>query len=372
MSSKRDLSAAQQGAHLRVLVDQSSAITWSTDAGLNLTSTGGGGLGALGQRADQLEGTSLQQLFETQDDHHPAIAGHRRALGGEPVKYEVEWQGRWWENYVQPLREAGAIVGTIGMAIDVTERKQAEQASAALEQRLRHKYKLEAIGQLASGLAHEINNPLQSVMNFAQLIRSRAEPGPLREYATEIVNEAQRIAASVRNLQSFVHQEGELPVEIRVNDLVLRTLSLFRSALQKENIALELSIPEDLPPVWGRVHVIQQVLVNLLTAGREAVSGPQPADDERKRICVSAKLVARAGEAALRLTIEEHGTAIREQDLPRVFEPFAALDGRDHGAGLGQAVSHGLAGESGGALSVESEAGRPTRFHLDLPLAAER
>jgi signal transduction histidine kinase len=128
-------------------------------------------------------------------------------------------------------------------------------------------------------------------------------------------------------------------------------------------------VPAELPPVWGKVHAVQQVLVNLLTAARDAVNGRHPLGGERKRIGLRAACVERGGQSVLRLTIEDHGTAIRPQDLPRVFEPFVVLDGRE-GSGLGLAVSHNIARETGGELSVETE-GQLTRFHLDMPLAAD-
>jgi PAS domain S-box-containing protein len=370
MGSTVDSSAAEQDARLRALADQLPAVVWSTDSQLRFTSSSGGGLRALGLVRDQVVGMTLHAYFQTSDDDHPAIAGHRLALSGQSAKYELQWQERWFETYIEPFRQGGEIIGTVGMAIDVTERKRAEDERGALQARLRQKYKLEAVGQLASGLAHEINNPLQSVMNFAQLIRGRAEPGTLREYASEILNEVQRIAASVRNLQSFVHQEGELPVEIRMDELVARTISLFRTAISKEHIALEVAVPAELPPVWGKMHAIEQVLVNLLTAARDALNERHPATHADKRIRVSGQLLS-ADERTLRLTIEDHGTVIRVQDLSRVFEPFVTIEGRGQGSGLALAISHNIVRESGGALSVETE-GELTRFHLDLPLAAER
>ena len=272
---------------MRSLAEQLPAILWSTDAQLRITSANGGGLAALGQTSKEVVGLTLQQYFGTEDEAHPAIAGVRRALRGEDAHFEFDWRGRSLEVYGMPYRDAqGAIIGTLGMAIDVTPRKEAERQGVALQTRLRQKYKLEAVGQLASGLAHEINNPLQSVMNFAQLIRSRSE-GSVRDYASEILHEVQRIAASVRNLHSFVHQEGEIPTEIRMHEVVERTLSLFQTVMQKEQITVSVEVPDDLPLAWGKVHAIQQVLVNLLTAARDALNDRHPRGSEKKRIVLS-------------------------------------------------------------------------------------
>jgi PAS domain S-box-containing protein len=352
-----------------MLAEQLPAIIWSTDTDLRFTSASGGGLAALGLARDEIVGMTVQEYFGTTDEAHPVVSALLRSIRGEQIKFEFEWKGRSFEVYGVPFRDsASAIVGTLGIAFDVTQRRQAEQQGAALQARLRQKYKLEAVGQLASGLAHEINNPLQSVMNFAQLIRSRSE-GPVREYASEILHEVQRIAASVRNLQSFVHHEGEVPIEIRMHEVVERTLSLFRTVMQKEQITLQVQVPEDLPVGWGKVHAIQQVLVNLLTAARDALNDRHPVGDPRKRVLVTGVAHQRGADRMLRLTVEDHGTPIRPEDLERVFEPFVVLDGRDQGSGLGLAVSRTMVRDSGGELSVESEDGVATRFHLDLPLA---
>jgi len=155
-----------------------------------------------------------------------------------------------------------------------------------------------------------------------------------------------------------------------MHEVAERTLSLFRTAMQKEQITLEVAVPSDLPAVWCKLHAVQQVFVNLLTAARDALNERHPASHEHKRIRVSAQLATAEGQRVLRLTIEDHGTVIGVHDLSRVFEPFVTIEGRGQGSGVALAISHNIVRDSGGALSVETE-GELTRFHLDLPLAAE-
>ena len=191
------------------------------------------------------------------------------------------------------------MIGAVGMAIDVTAREQAQAARAVLQEKLREQYRLESIGKLASGLAHEINNPLQSILNFAQLIRARAETENVREYAEEIALEVRRLSDIMRNLQSLVHQQGQLPFEIRLDDLVERTLSLFRAALHKErHRARRSTCRSTCRLAWGKAHGIQQVLINLLTGAREALNARFPLRHADKRIDVhAARERARAGSA---------------------------------------------------------------------------
>jgi PAS domain S-box-containing protein len=368
-----DSTERQRDARIRALTEQLPAVVWSVDTELRFTSSSGGGLSALGLARDQLVGTTLYEFHGTRDPESPPIKAHLRALQGESTKYENDWKGRIYEAYAEPFRdERNVVIGAVGMAIDVTSREQAQAARAVLQEKLREQYRLEWIGKLASGLAHEINNPLQSILNFAQLIRARTEALNVREYAEEIAHEVRRLSDIMRNLQSLVHQEDHLPFEIRIDDLVERTLSLFRAALGKEGIELVIEMPNDLPQAWGRAHGIQQVLINLLTGARDALNARYPVRHADKRIVVRGSVVASSERRWLRLSVEDHGVAIPETVLGQVFEPFSVVSGRDQGSGLRLAISHGIARENAGRLSVESDGEHGTRFHLDLPIASEQ
>lgn len=134
-------------ARLRVLLEQMPLVLWSTDRDLRFTLSLGGALPQLGLLRNQVVGLSLHQFFETQDESVPSIAAHRRALQGEPVSFETDWQGRTFESHVEPLRGTdGAISGTIGVGLDVTERKRVETLRAAL-------YRVAELANAASDLA---------------------------------------------------------------------------------------------------------------------------------------------------------------------------------------------------------------------------
>ncbi len=244
-----------------------------------------------------------------------------------------------------------------------------EERKSPLTPRLRAAYKLEAIGSLASGLAHEINNPIQSIMNYAQLIRRRATDPSLRECADEIAHEAHRVATIVRNLQAFVHDREEAPSAVRVADIVDHACMLFGAALQKEGISIEQRYADELPEVMCRPRSIEQIVVNLLMGARDALNDRFPAGGDDKRVVIEAHPVEGDNAArCVRLSIADYGTPIADRDIKRVFDPFAALPGRDQGAGLGLAVSFDIARANGASLSVERDAAAScTRFHLDLP-----
>ena len=247
------------------------------------------------------------------------------------------------------------------------ELRQRTRERAAFAPQSRHQQRLEAIGTLASGVAHEINNPVQSIMNYALLIQRRSGSADVEKYAQEILHEAQRVAAIVRGLLSFARQEGEPYTEVHVRDLVSSTLSLISAMLRKEGIHVDINGVEDVPAVRCHPQQIQQVLMNLLANARDALNERYPGNHDGKRITLSSLSWRRDAETFVRLTVEDSGPGIPQQLLERIFDPFHTTKTQLQSAGLGLSISHGIIVEHGGAISVESELGRYTRFHVDLP-----
>lgn len=228
----------------------------------------------------------------------------------------------------------------------------------------RQHQRLEVIGSLASGVAHEINNPIQSIMNYAQLIRNRGESEQLGEYAGEILHEAQRVAAIIKNLLFFARQEGEPYAEAFIADLVEQTLSLTAAVLRKEQIRVELQLP-DLPAVLCHPQQIQQVIMNLVTNARDALNARYPEGDPDKRLCIRAAL--RDNGRTVRITVEDRGGGLTDDEARRMFDPEHMR--LNHGRGLGLSVSHAIVTDHGGAMSLDNDPGHGCCMHVDLPLA---
>jgi len=261
----------------------------------------------------------------------------------------------------------GTILYYEGTVEDITEQREAERAREALEAQLIHNQKLESIGTLASGVAHEINNPLTGMINYAQLIEGRVVDEALTRYAEGIIREGQRVATIVRNLLSFSRHEKEARSLAEIRDIVEVVLSLIGSALRKDRIRLEVDVPEDLPRLRCRSQQIEQVLLNLLTNARDALNQRYPDDHEDKLLRVVARTHDVEGRPGLRVTVEDHGVGIEEELRDRIFDPFFTSKPRDEGTGLGLSISHGIVRDHGGELTIECEPGGPTRFHMDLP-----
>src|SRR5690606_31246861 len=174
------------------------------------------------------------------------------------------------------------------------------------EAQLREAQKLEAIGTLAAGIAHEVNNPIASVSGFAELIsRSDEVPEKFRNFASKIQSESARVNEIVRNLLGYARIEDEkAPSPIAIDDVVDSTLPLIQGVLRRDNIMLETSMEEDLPTFSGRRQQIQQVLMNLLTNARDALNAKYPDADDNKRLLLSASAQRHDNSHWVRITIE--------------------------------------------------------------------
>jgi PAS domain S-box-containing protein len=256
----------------------------------------------------------------------------------------------------------------VAMFVDVFDRIEAERRRIELEVQLRQSQKLESIGTLASGVAHEVNNPLMGMINYAELIKHRStDAAQVSQYAEEIIGEGNRIATIVRNLLAFSRQDDAQHSLARISDIVNASLSLLRSSLRKEQIALTVDLPEDLPEIRCQNQQIQQVLINLISNSRAALVERYPSYDDNKILAIRAHVHA-DGNQWLRVTVEDRGTGIPEELLDRIFDPFFTSKTRDQGTGLGLSVSHGIIKDHHGRISAESVCGEFTRFHFDLPL----
>ena len=265
----------------------------------------------------------------------------------------------------ESLERPTSIVATIR---DISERKQAEAERLRLEAQLRHQQKLESIGTLAGGVAHEINNPINGIMNYAQLIADRIEEdNSIGEYAREIISETKRVAVIVRNLLHFARYETPPYSLATPADIIHDTLSLVHTVLRHDQITLEIEIPDGLPQIHCRSQQIQQVLMNLITNARDALNERHAEHHEQKVLRITAGEHVKEGAPWIRISVEDHGTGIDAEIRQRIFDPFFTTKPKEIGTGLGLSISHGIVEEHAGRLWFESKKEEYTRFHLELP-----
>lgn len=265
-----------------------------------------------------------------------------------------------------PIRYEGQN-GALVFMRDITERRQLENVKTEMEAQLQQKQRLESIGLLAGGVAHEINNPLNGIINYAQLILE-GETDEVPEYSREIIREGQRIGEIVRNLLKFSRHEKQSHSPARIEDIVNETLSLIRTLMRHDQIALEIDIPDDLPSIKCRSQQIQQVLMNLFTNARDALNARYKGFHEDKVIRAWCCLFERGGRRWIRLTVEDQGIGISDAIRDKIFDPFFTTKPRDEGTGLGLSISHGIVKDHHGELYFETEPGKYTRAILELPV----
>lgn len=255
-------------------------------------------------------------------------------------------------------------------ARDITQRKQMEQEKADMEAQLRQQQKLEAIGTLAGGVAHEINNPINGIMNYAQIIQDDlGQDSPETEFLQGIIQESQRVAEIVRNLLQFSRQEKQSFSPARIEDIVNRTVSLVRTIIKGEQIELQIELEPELPLILCRSQQIQQVLMNLLTNARDALNDKFPEFHPDKKILLEASRHQMAEKDWVLVRVKDQGTGLSEETRQKMFEPFYSTKPKDRGTGLGLSISFGIIKDHGGLLEAHSELGQYTQMDLYLPVA---
>lgn len=258
--------------------------------------------------------------------------------------------------------------GAMVFARDISERKQLEKNKAEWDLKIRQQQKLEAIGTLAGGVAHEINNPINGIINYAQLIVDDAQSEMSIQYAHSIIQESERISEIVRNLLQFSRQEKQSHSYANVYDIINRTVSLLGSMLKKDQIILEIEIDDELPDTKCRSQQIQQVLMNLLTNARDALNEKYPNFNENKRIKVSGKCIEHDARRWIRISVKDNGNGVSKEILEKIFEPFFSTKPKNLGTGLGLSISHGIIKDHHGSITITTEEGNYCEFIVEIPV----
>jgi PAS domain S-box-containing protein len=249
--------------------------------------------------------------------------------------------------------EYGGRKAVMTIARDVTEIKR-------LQQQLIQSEKLAALGQLVSGVAHELNNPLTSVIGYTQLLLARNQLDPRAAEQLEIVgNEADRARRIVRNLLSFSRQHKPSRAEVDLNELLERTLELRAYEMKVNNISV-CREPGDIPCVLADEHQLQQVFLNIIINAEQAMQSDARAGELTVRTEMGAS-------NRVKIVIADNGPGIPLQIIEKLFDPFFTTKPVGKGTGLGLSISYGIVKEHDGAIRVESEPGRGARFIIELP-----
>jgi PAS domain S-box-containing protein len=263
---------------------------------------------------------------------------------------------------VSPLRGSeGKELGVIGVFRDLTRVRQ-------LEERLRRSDRLAAVGELAAGLAHEIKNPLTSLLTFSRRLSRAFEDADFRQkFQTVVPRELERINGIVEGLLELARPARLTFKPVRVAALLERTLELYGTRIEAQRVEVRREYTRDLPTIWADHEALYQALVNLVTNALDAMPGGGLLV-LRAGWTVAESLGATGAGAGRRVAIEieDNGAGIGPAIVDRIFNPFFST--KDGGTGLGLALTHKIIDDHGGAIDVRSTPGVGTTFRLVLPV----
>ncbi len=228
---------------------------------------------------------------------------------------------------------------------------------------LRAQQRMESLGTMARGMGHEINNPLNVIINCAELVGDGLPAGaPERVDLQEIKEAAERIRKVVKVMLRFSEPEAVQMTPTEPEGPVGQVADLLRTDLELQGIRLEVALPEGLPMIRIRRRQFEQILINLVQNAAEAL---EHADD--RRITISGQHIENGGLHWVRLSVIDSGEGISADEQERVFDPFFTTRSRHQHAGLGLTVAHGYVRAHGGEITIDSSEGAGTTVHVDLP-----
>jgi len=347
-------------ARYRNLVESASDAIVTLDANGRFTTVNHAAEIISGYRREELVGQWFAPMLS--DDELPkALAHFQKALAGETGLFETQFYRKDGEGrtisvtYSTPQRDEEVLC----LIRDVTDQKM-------LQEQLIQSEKMSAIGQLVSGVAHELNNPLAGISAFAQLLLAEKRfPPDQRTAAETIYSEARRASRIVQNLLTFARQHKAEKGPAAINQVLDDTLELRGYELRVRGIDVRREYDEALPDTMGDAHQLQQVFLNLITNAEQAM---ERAEGRHHRLTVRTR---RSGDA-IRIEIEDTGSGVPANLLERIFNPFFTTKPTGHGTGLGLSISLGIVREHEGRIWAENAAQGGARFVVELPVIVPR
>ena len=346
----------------RAIVDTATEGIVTTDAKGTIETVNDAALAMFGYQEDELIGQNVNVLMPSpyKQEHdsylrHYLETGERRIIG---LGREVTGLRR--DGSVFPI-DLSVGQGRVGEAPFFTAITRDATSRKHMEAQLAQSERLAAVGELAAGVAHEINNPVNTMINCAQLIADGDDP---QENSQFIIEEGGRIAEIVEALLQFARDDRDSAQPTSLAEVTERTLRLVGESWTRHGIQVSVEMPPDLPPVHARPQRLQQVLLNLMTNAKDALL---EAPNVQSR---AVSLQASAAEGGVELAVADNGPGLPGDLHEKVFEPFITTKRARGGTGLGLAISRSIVEGYGGTLEATSAAGEGTTFSVWLPTCA--
>ena len=373
----------RQQAYLRTVIDTSPNLIFAKDRDGRFTMANAAAARALGTTPEALLGRREDELglppavAAAHDDADRALleTGTPQFIAEEALADPQTGDVRWLHTFkVRLTPPGGGDHQVLAVSTDITERKRAELALKNKEEELRQAQKLEAIGRLAGGVAHDFNNILTAVRGFAQVLLMDVENQEVREDLLEIDRAGERGATLARQLLAFSRKQVLHPRLVDLNEVAGGTHRMLLR-LMGDEVELAMELAPEPAPVLADPGQLEQVIVNLVVNARDAMP-------EGGRITLGTRTVSGSGvppvrglylgpgESGVLLTVADTGHGMDEATRERVFEPFFTTKPVGRGTGLGLSTVYGIVNQSGGSIGVQSAPGEGCTFFVLLPLAA--
>jgi PAS domain S-box-containing protein len=307
----------------------------------------------------ELIGRSALELI-AQRDHKRAWENAQKTLEDGYVKnVELTFLTKDGREFPAELSAAilkdssGNPIGFIGITKDITERKKMEEQLILTD-------RLASVGELASGIAHELNNPLTGVIGLSQLLIQKDVPEDIKKDLDLVYSEAQRASNVVRNLLTFARKHSPAKALINLNDVVSKVLELRAYEQKVNNIKVVLHLAPDLPHIMADYFQVQQVFLNIVINAEHFMGEIH----NKGTLTITTERVG----TVVRASFTDDGPGISKKNLSHIFDPFFTTKEVGKGTGLGLSICHGIVSTHNGRLYAESELGKGATFIVELPI----
>ena len=374
---------ADSEERFRSLVETSSDWIWELDREGRFTYASPKVTDLLGYEPDEVIGKRPGDFMTREGASTMDVALRSMARSGLPLlRIETDNLHKNGErvvletNCAPMLDSIGQVAGFRGIDRDITNRKWMEEELETQRSLDLHTDRLRSLGEMAAGIAHELNQPLMGVRGLAEhfiisLDRGWSLPDEkIRDRSSLIVEQADRMVHIIEHIRMFAREAGTANTElVQVNDVVQAVLVMVEAQFRAHGLGLVVTLADDMPDVHLNRYSLEEVVLNLLSNARDAVEERVPNDGWNPRIQVRTSVDGVGDEPTVRIEVEDNGVGFQPELVDRAFDPFSTTKGPDKGTGLGLSISRSIAQEFGGSIRIQSAPGEGATVAVLVPAA---